>query len=106
MTHLQDAFDAMTRLTLNTKRLAKDLIQSKKASAQTKEYSDRGIQLCRALVQPTMDIEELLMTESSMVSEEKAIKTLQASAQPFLALQKFEQELSVLHRGILKGRNK
>ena len=97
MRNLQEAFDATTRLTLATKRLIQDLASWANTDT-TQQMATRGVQMCKALVPPSEQIETLLSTPRAHILSSDVTSALKAAAAPFSDLQMFHSELQQVHR--------
>ena len=62
----------------------------------------RGVQLCRALVEPLTVIEDLLTKPMLSIHYSEGMDALRKAAGPFKDLEVFADELALLHRNYLR----
>ena len=98
MRKVQEAFDAMTRLTLAVRRLTKDLLQNHPGDEGCLLLRDRGIRLCKGLVDPTDELEELLTKTVDVVDVNSIKSALRSSASKFVPLEAYYIELEAVYR--------
>ena len=96
MRALQESFDATTRLTLATKRLGRDLISQGAASETVQTMIEKGVKMCKELVDPIAEIEALLLTPPGNVQRAQAMQALKDAAIPFEKLEVFYEELETI----------
>ena len=101
MQHIQDSFDATTRLTLSVKRMVQELIKSSSGS-MTKSYIEKALSLCKALVPGSEKVEALLTTPPSEILKREASAVLREAAKPFMDLEVFAKELEAQHKMFCK----
>ena len=99
MKNLQDAFDAVTRLTLQVKRTSLEISKKLGAGdASAMSLKERGTQLLKDLVAPSEMMGELLCKTCSEVFDIKVKNTLRSSAKAFMALEKFNMEIEHMYK--------
>ena len=94
----------ITRLTLATKRLTHDLMQT--GSSMADQYSKKAMVLWKALVPSSENIEALLITPAHMVMHSTAMKALKDAAPAFQELESFYRELEALVKSYNKMKEK
>jgi hypothetical protein len=97
MMKLQESFDGMTRITLHVKRMAVELCRAA-PSDSTQEMVNKGMTLCRDLVGPSNHIENMLTSRRESLTLGQVKTALRNAAQTFEQLERFEQEVSLLHK--------
>ena len=95
---VQEAFDQTTRLTLEAKRMAHDIIISGQASATTRAMCSEGFKLMKDLVGPTEVLETILQDVNGITSESDAINAMRQMAPIYKQLLEFVNELRGVHR--------
>jgi hypothetical protein len=93
---LQEAFDATTRLTLAVRRVSIEL--SQKAGESMASMRARGIALCKALVEPSEEMEMLLAKTVAEVNPATVRSVLHKATQHFTPLQQFYEELVAIYK--------
>ena len=96
MRALQESFDATTRLTLATKRLGSTLFSQGAASETIQSMIEKGVKMCKELVDPIAEIEALLLTPPGNVQRAQAMQALKDAAIPFEKLEVFYEELETI----------
>jgi hypothetical protein len=93
---LQEAFDATTRLTLAVRRVSIELMQ--KAGESMASMRARGVALCKALVEPSEEMEMLLAKTVAEVNPDTVRSVLHKTTQHFTPLQQFYEELVAIYK--------
>ena len=106
MARLQESFDATSRLMISIKKTAQEIMSVTSVTSHGMEMVQRGMKLCKNLGSITDDIENLLTANRSTVKWQQAVCALQQTAQPFLELEKFLEELQALHKVYVPKRAK
>jgi len=93
---LQEAFDATTRLTLAVRRVSIELMQ--KAGDSLATMRARGVALCKALVEPSEEMETLLAKTAAEVNPDTVRSVLLKTTKHFTPLQQFYDELVAIYK--------
>jgi len=94
----QEVFDATARLTLSVRRISLDLIKhvGNSQDSVAARMRDRGVQVCKELVEPTEKMESLLARMASENSEDEVKAALKLSVNHFQPLKEFMGELEAM----------
>ena len=87
---------------MDVKRCGQDLMQETEITESGMQMVQKGVALCKSLVQPTEQIEFLLVKQRTSVTWVEIVEALQAAATPFMNLEKFFAELMALHKVYVK----
>ena len=90
MLRAQEAYDAMSRMTLEGRSLCLEILKASKGSEGAKQLASQGLDLCRDLVQPTEELETILRK-----TKEDALRSV---APIFMRAMKLMDELKAMHR--------
>ena len=92
MENVQEAFDAATQLTLSVKKSLQNLSKST-GSSTSHVLVQRGIELCKALVPSSEEIEQYLLSPVNLLDRSKVVSTLMDAAKHLQALDIFRAEV-------------
>jgi hypothetical protein len=98
MERLQTAFDATTKLTLECKKLAREISAKGYISDTVQGKMREGLDACRALVNPSNDIEDMLLSDPKAVNIADAVRVLKESGALFRKLLLCQKETIALVR--------
>ena len=99
MEHVQQAFDSATRLTLSVKKTLQEMVKITGSSTSV-ALVQRGVQLSKAMVPSSEDIEHFLLTPVHLLDRSKVVSSLKEAATHFQALDIFRAEIEATLRHV------
>jgi hypothetical protein len=99
MESVQQAFDAATRLTLSVKKTLHRMSKCTESSTSD-PLVQRGIELCKAMVPSSEEIERYLLTPVHLLDRSQVTSTLEEAAKHFKSLDVFRAEVATTLRAL------